>query len=222
MELCATSGDPAFEGWRRSLREVVDLRDLARSLSFARGFVTYLLVCESRSALDAALEALSEALTSTGAPEWVRYSSHDEAPREETLVDEILSPLADERPVRSRKVVAVIDATVGEDGAWEGFFTRLNRARNLVMRNWRAPVIVALPERLLTPFARSAPDVRSGVTRIARVPAPPLPIGPGAKRLFDELPTLLEPNEMVSLLPEIQPTRFDGVGGTAYASACAG
>ncbi|MFO0759214.1 MAG: serine protease [Byssovorax sp.] len=65
-------------------------------------------------------------------------------------------------------------------GLWAGVFHRMNRARNLIVKRLRAPLLLVMAPETEALFAEAAPDFwsgRSGVYRVAHIPEPTRLVG---------------------------------------------
>jgi hypothetical protein len=165
---------------KESLRANDALKSLARSLALSEGFALHLLVCESIADVPVALDVLRDALEARGRPvEWLHldpYPTPETKVTEEWLESNVLLRLAAERatPPDEREVVVLHAEGIPFDprGLWAGFFNRMNRARNLIVRRLGVPLILVVAPETESLFAEAAPDFWSGRSGVCRIDLP--------------------------------------------------
>ena len=153
---------------------------LVRHLKLAAGARLLVVVC-APDQVEPMLEAVSRQLTAVGKVRPVLRLDPYQTPGgqlpavdEETLLRAVFEPLTTGEAVTQAGTLVVVDGSHGsqqDEHAWQVLLSRLNLARNTVMRRLGGPLLLALSPRIYSWLARGAPDlysVRTAVVRLVR------------------------------------------------------
>ncbi len=170
--------------------DVDELEILVRHLKLAAGARLLVVVC-TPAQVEPMLEAVTVQLTAAGKARTLLrlepYLTPDgrlPAVDEETLLRMVFEPLTTGDAATRPETLVVVDGSHGsqqDEHAWNTLFSRLNLARNTVMRRLGGPLLLALSPPIFSWLARGAPDlysVRSAVVRFVLDAPPTLSAGP--------------------------------------------